>query len=460
MKRLALNPIPTVALVGRTNVGKSTLFNRLIGERKALTSDISGTTRTRNIGTTYWRAMPMTVVDTGGLTYEKNLPFEEQVIAQAERAIADADAVVFVLDVQTGILPQERALAKRLQKLKKPIILVANKADSTKWRNASLEENWGALGFGTRPMLISAANGSGIGDMLEAVYNALPAPYHEQQQQEDAPKPREDEPVVAQVAIIGRPNVGKSSLLNALAGSDEVIVSEIAHTTRESFDIDVVHEEKRYRIIDTAGIRRKNRVERGLEKMGVNTAIETLERTDVVLFVLDATEPFSMQEKHLVNLIESRQCGVIIIVNKWDLIEDREQENRTAFIKAINRYYPFLTWAPIIFVSAKSGFRVHQIFDMIDVVANARRKVVDQEALEDWWKEVVRRHLPTRGKGTKHPQVLALKQVATEPPTFEVTIKYNTSLHQSYLNFLENELRETFEFVGTPAILYVRKYKK
>lgn len=456
MKRTTQTHLPTMALVGRTNVGKSTLFNRLIEERKALTSDVSGTTRTRNIGICYWRGLPIRTIDTGGLTYEENLPFEKEVIEQAERAVKDADVILFVVDIQSGLLAQEQQLARRLHKLKKPVLLVGNKADSTKFRNRSLETNWSKFGFGF-PLLVSAVNGSGTGDLLEAVYDALPKQYT--QQKETLPVAA-DEPVVASVAVLGKPNVGKSSLLNAMAGSDEVIVSDVAHTTRETFDVNVLHEEKRFRVIDTAGIRRKSHVKGGLERMGVMASIHALDRADVVLLVLDATEPLSTQEKHLLGLIENKRAGVIIVLNKWDLVPEHSQENRTEFIDTIRRYYPFLNYAPVVFVSAKTGFRVHQLFGMIEQVANARKLKIDEQVLQGWWRTIVRKHKPARGKGTRHPSILEFAQRRTEPPTFELVIKYQTTLHESYLHFLENQLRESFGFEGTPLVLIVRKYKK
>jgi GTPase len=456
MNRVRSTYLPTIALVGRTNVGKSTLFNRIVESKKALTSDIAGTTRTRNIAPFWWRGREVRAVDTGGLTYDDALPFEKEILEQVERGIADADVVVFVLDVQTGILAQERELARRLRKVGKPVVIAVNKVDSMKWRKRSEDENWKALGFGG-PHFVSASSGSGVGDLLDAVYEKLP---EEKPRKSEDELPIEPNDVVARIALLGKPNVGKSSLLNALAGANEVIVSDIAHTTRETFIIDVQHEGKKFQIIDTAGIRRKAHVEGGLERMGVSASIHSLDEADVVLLLLDATEPFSKQEKHLLGLAENKHTGVIIVVNKWDLIEDHSQEYRTEYINSIRMIYPFLRYAPVAFVSAKSGFRVHQLFDMVEQVAIERRREVDDETLNGWWKTMVRRHKPVKGTGTNHPSILSFRQTDTNPPHFEVVIRFQTSLHNSYLHFLENGLRESYGFEGTPIVITVRKFKK
>ncbi len=440
--------MPTIALVGRTNVGKSTLFNRLLEKQKALVSDVSGTTRTRNIGVMHWRGTPIRVIDTGGLTYEKEYLFEQEVIDQSELALTDADVVLFVVDIQTGILPQEEELANRLRKLNKPVVVVANKADTRKWRTPAMTQSSMALGFG-EPFTISATGGGGIGDMLDHVYEQLPNTDHQ----------HDSENLIAKVALIGKPNVGKSSLLNAFAGSDEVIVSEMPHTTRESFDIDVQYEDKKFRIIDTAGIRKKAKVKPGLEKFGVQDSIRAIDEADVALLVLDVTKPFSNQEKHLISMIKNKDAGIIFVMNKWDEVEDHSQEKRTELIKLTRVFYPFLKWAPVMFVSAKTGFRVHKLFDMIEEVAAKHERIIPQEELETWVQAATRKHKPTIGKGSRKPKILAFEQVGTKPPRFMVTIKYKTSLHESYLHFLENQLRASYDFEGVPIFISVKKFR-
>lgn len=274
-RSVVTSSLPTIALVGRTNVGKSTLFNRLLEKQKALVSDISGTTRTRNIGVMYWRGTAIRVIDTGGLTYEKEYLFEQEVIEQSELAFTDADVVVFVVDVQTGILPQEEKLAARLRKLNKPVIVAANKVDSDHWRSPAMLQAAMQLGFG-EPTPISASNGSGVGDMLDVVFEKLPQTEH----QHDDPR------LIAKVALIGKPNVGKSSLLNAFAGSEEVIVSEMPHTTRESFDIDVLFEDKQFRIIDTAGIRKRLRWKAVWKSLVYKTVFAQLKKQMLVCLCL------------------------------------------------------------------------------------------------------------------------------------------------------------------------------
>ncbi|MEK7647838.1 MAG: ribosome biogenesis GTPase Der [Patescibacteria group bacterium] len=463
MNRVRTQPLPTIALVGRTNVGKSTLFNRIVEAKKALTSDIAGTTRTRNIANYWWRGREIRAIDTGGLTYDDSLPFEKEILEQVERGIKDADVVLFVLDVQTGILAQERELARRLRKVGKPVVIAINKVDSVKWRKRSEDENWKALGFG-EPFFVSASSGSGVGDLLDSIHHKLPKeiviPDEMIEEVKHLAPGEKPEGIVARIALLGKPNVGKSSLLNSLAGADEVIVSEVAHTTRETFIIDVQHEGKKFQIVDTAGIRRKARVEGGLERMGVSASIHSLDECDVVLLLLDATEPFSKQEKHLLGLAENKHAGVIIVVNKWDLIEDHGQEYRTEYTNSIRMIYPFLRYAPVAFVSAKTGFRVHQLFEMVEKVAVERAREVEDEVLHGWWKTMVRRHKPVKGTGTNHPSILSFRQIDTNPPHFEVVIRFQSSLHNSYLHFLENGLRESYGFEGTPIVITVRKFKK
>lgn len=446
--------LPTIAIVGRTNVGKSTLFNRLTEKRKALISPLPGTTRTSNIAEFLWRGEKYRLIDTGGLDFEKKYLFEKEIKKQIEKALSEAQVIIFLVDLRTGLLPQEKEWTKKmLRHLPVPIILAGNKADNLKIRHNVYDKEWKKLGFG-EPLPISAANGSGVGDLLDEVIKTLEHLNTETLQQKNnltIPPIR--------VSIIGRPNVGKSTLFNALIGEERVIVSPVPHTTRESHDTLILKDNEPFLFVDTAGIRRHSRIEKGLEQMGVGQAVHSLQNSDLALLVLDASEPFKAQDKQLVGLIADRHKGLIIIVNKWDLVEDRGEENRARFLEEIFYYFPFLRYAPVLFVSAKTHLKVHQMFKLIKEINQSSLKTIEESTLRDFMKKIIRIHRPARGKGVRHPRISSLKQIDTAPPTFQVTIKQKTSLHESYLKFIENQLRQEFGFEGTPVIVYAKKVK-
>ncbi len=452
--------LPKVVLVGRVNVGKSRLFNRLIENQKAIISDIGGTTRTNNEGIVIWRGKEIQLVDTGGLTFEDDIPFEKDIIRQTELAIKGASLVIFVTDATTGILPQERELAKRLRKKQMPIMLVANKVDSDKKELRLASGEWASLALG-EPIAISASNGRNVGDFLDQVYTIL-------QKQSVRPKKPKQKKNTINVSIIGKPNVGKSSLFNKLIGEEKVIVSDIAHTTREPHDTQVVYEYKvgkkevkqKINFVDTAGIRRKAKVAGELERVGIHKSISSIEESDIILFVLDGSESISSQDKQLGGLVEKRGKSVILLINKWDLATERSDEYRNAVKKMVYRHFPHLDFAPILFVSSLTNYRIHEIFPMIMRVWQSRHTEIPNKALEVFLKHATKEHRPSRGKGTRHPKLLGITQLGTAPPVIEVVIKYRTSLHRSYINFLKNKLRQQFDFIGTPIILKLRKLKK
>ena len=453
--------LPTVALIGRVNVGKSTLFNRLIEEHKALVSDTPGTTRTSNEGIVLWRGKQFKLVDTGGLRFEDDVPLEKDIIAQSERAMKLADIVVFVTDGQAGVLPQEKELAKRLRRIEvKPVLLVANKVDTTKIEKQLTEPEWYKLGLG-EPIPVSASNSRNVGDFLDQLYYLL-------EEGERKPQPVPEETETIRISVIGKPNVGKSSLFNKLIGEEKVIVSDMPHTTREPHDTLVEYtagageNEHTYTInfIDTAGLRRKSKVSGTLERQGIQKTIEILEQSDLVLFVLDGAESISSQDRQLGGLLERRSKSVIILLNKWDLAEDQSQTKRNESVQQIYSHFPHLDFAPVVFVSGKTGYRVHDIFPMIVRLWHARHTSIPNKALEVFLKHVMATHAPARGKGTRHPKLLGLHQINVAPPIFELFIQYRTSLHTSYARFLENKLREQFDFTGTPIVIKLRKMKK
>lgn len=470
--------LPTVALIGRVNVGKSTLFNKIIEENLALVSSIAGTTRTRNIGIAAWRGRQFRLIDTGGLTFSEDIVLEEDIIKQTEIALTEADIILFVVDIRGGLLPQEREIAKRLLKQykTKPIILVANKADSQATHHLIYEPEWRQLGLG-EPFPVSAANGSKVGDLLDNIYKELG------RIKKNPKRAPESEPV--KVALMGKPNVGKSSLFNKLIGEERVIVSDMPHTTREPHDtlveVELEPEENetpkkektstakkkktkpakdQILFIDTAGIRRKSKVSGELEKIGIQKSISTINRADIVLLVLDATEPITDQDQQLAGLLREHIRSVIIVINKWDRADANDDPFRNEVKEDIYKKFPHLNFAPIVFVSAKTGYRVHQIFPLIKRAWIERHTEIDDKTLSEFLQRATRHHKPVTGKGVRHPKLLGFRQIATNPPIFELFIKAKTSLHMSYVRYLQNRLREQFSFFATPMIIKLTKFKK
>lgn len=452
--------LPIVVLVGRANVGKSTLFNALIEEKKALVSDIAGTTRTNNEGNILWQGKFIRLIDTGGIDSKENELFAKEILAQSSHALKSADTILFVVDATEGILPQDKELARMIvqtYRKKSHIFLVANKADSKKIEHNFLSSSWASLALG-EPHMISAVSGRGVGDLLDTIYSSLDANVVQ-------PTPQSlEQAETIHVALIGKPNVGKSSLFNKLIDEDKVIVSDIAHTTREPFDTTVEYEEngKKYLItfVDTAGIRRKAKVSGQLERQGIYKSIQTIENSDIVLMVIDGSEPISVQDMQLAGLIEKRSKSVVILINKWDLAEDNTDAKRNEVKEMIYAHFPHLDFASILFVSGKSGYRVQQVFPLIATIAEARKTEVPQAKLDIFIKRVTWEHKPARGKGTRQPSISRFRQINTDPPIFEAFIKYRTSLHRSYLQYLERKLRADFNFEGTPIVIRLTKMKR
>lgn len=454
--------LPTIALVGRVNVGKSTLFNRLIEENKAMVSDTPGTTRTSNEGLILWRGKQIRIIDTGGLTFTDDVPLEADIMKQSERAMKVADIIVFVTDAKSGVLPQEFELAKHLRRIiEKPVLLVANKADNSRIEKQLFQPEWYKLGLG-EPFPLSAASGRNVGDFLDIVYKIL----QKSPKRPKTIKTNVEKPI--SISLIGKPNVGKSSLFNKLIGEDKVIVSDMAHTTREPHDTLITYEHsvegkkvtQPITFIDTAGIRRKGKVSGALEKEGIHKSIESIKHSDIVLFVIDATEPVSSQDLQLAGHLEQHGKSVIIIVNKWDLTDDTSDTHRNEVKKTVHATFPHLDFAPIILTSGKTGYAVHTIFPEIIHVWQARQIKVPVKALEYFLKQATTKHKPSRGKGTRHPELMGIRQINEAPPMFEIFVKYRTSLHRSYIDYLKNKMREQFDFYGTPIILRLTKMKR
>jgi len=443
--------IPTIALVGRTNVGKSTLFNRLIERQAAIVSKEAGTTRDRKEGICLWRGTVVKLVDTGGLDMERSDEIEASVAKQAMLAVAQADVILFVVDMKQGPLPQERQLAETLMKSGKTVIVAGNKAESPGMRSAAADPSWRLMAL-PAPIPVSALRGTGTGDLLDAIYQALdarglkPAPLSEIK--------------ATRVTVVGKPNVGKSSLLNAVLGEERFIVSPIAHTTREPNDVLVEYAGREYILVDTAGLLKtaKMRKQGALAEQGAARTERALSKSDVALFVIDVTEPIGTQDKMIAGYIKEAGAGVIIVANKWDLVKDKETTTINRVREHIQGSLPFIAWAPIVFVSAKTSQRIPDLFAMVDEVQKHRHMEIPENDLEKYWRSAIRAHLPSRGKGPKPPEIMGMTQVGIAPPIFNLNIKSKRLdvLHPSYLRFLENRLRGSFDLSGTPVVINVR----
>ncbi|MBT5808511.1 ribosome biogenesis GTPase Der [Candidatus Uhrbacteria bacterium] len=445
------NLIPTIALVGRTNVGKSSLFNRLLERPKAIVSSIAGTTRDRNEGECLWRGKIIRIIDTGGLDGDFEDQIDEDIVKQSEIAMKQADLVLFVVDLHDGAMPQERELAKKFVKLKAPVILVGNKADKHADRLSINAPEWQFPGLNV-PIPVSAARGAGVGDLLDVIFDKLKSTGHEPVD----PK----QTLGTRVAVIGKPNVGKSTLLNSVLGEERFITSPIAHTTREPNDTLVKLGDKQYIFIDTAGMRKSGKVKKagGLEAAAVRRNQRVIKHADVSLLVVDANSPIGTQEKTLAGVLKDSGSGVIVVVNKWDLVEDKTTNTMNEYRDYMAQSFPFLRWVPFIYVSALTKQRVKNLFPIIDMVQEKRSIIIDQETLDDFLERAMRHHAPKRGKGVKPPKVLGLKQTKSQPPTFQLIIKAKRRdvLSVAYVRYIENQLREKFELTGTPIKMNVQ----
>jgi len=457
--------LPIVVIFGRTNVGKSTLFNRFLGKEKALVSKIEGTTRDVNRAKIEWRKKTFELIDTGGITDIAYLSttkgakpemIDAKVQRQAREMLKRADLILFVVDAIAGPLAQDRQMILYIKKTfagKKNIILVVNKMDGQKIKREVSEFHKLALG---EPVLISAATGSGTGDLLDVVIKKIKT----FKSQISNLKSQISNPI--NVCIIGKPNVGKSSLLNKILGEERVIVSPIPHTTREPRDTIIDYEGRTIKLIDTAGISRKGQQsaygkkekKEALEKMGIAKSLRVLNRADIALLVIDISQPISHQETKIIDEIVSRRISLIIIANKWDLVGERDTVKFTDYIYD---KLPYIKWAPLQFISARTGEKVNKIMNIIIKVKEARGIEINDAALKDFLLRIVKMHLPSKGKGLKKPRVYEMKQTKADPPQFNIRIGSKEDLHFSYVRFIENRLREKYGFYGTPIKINVVK---
>ena len=433
---------PTVAIVGRPNVGKSTFFNYIVGKRISIVEDTPGVTRDRVYAEANWRGRNFTLVDTGGIEPESDDVILSQMREQANLAIAMADVIVFVTDIKQGVTAADSDIALMLKKSKKPVILVCNKADNYGKTPDEIYEFYN-LGLG-EPHRVSAVNAIGIGDVLDAIYDELP------------PKDEnEDDDEVIKVAIIGKPNVGKSSLVNKILGENRVIVSNIAGTTRDAIDSEFENEFGKYVFIDTAGIRRKSKVSENLERYSVMRSLLAVERADVCLLMIDANEGVTEQDTKIAGEAHEAGKGIIIVVNKWD---EYEKENGTLeqYKKDVYNKLSYLSYAPILFISAKTGQRVNKLFEMINSVASQNSLRVSTSILNQVLNEAIAIVQPPTDKG-RRLRVFYMTQASTKPPTFVVFVNDKDLFHFSYERYLVNQIRKEFGLVGTPVRMIVRE---
>ncbi len=436
---------PVVAVVGRPNVGKSTLFNALAGERISIVKDTPGVTRDRIYTEVSWLGRAFTLIDTGGIEPESKDIILSQMREQAQIAIDTADVIIFMTDVHQGLVDADAKVADMLRHSRKPVVLVVNKVDSFEKYMPDVYEFYN-LGIG-EPIPISSAGKLGLGDMLDEVLNYFPE--ETEGEQEDGR---------TKVAIVGKPNVGKSSLINHLIGEERVIVSEIAGTTRDAVDTEVKWDGREYIFIDTAGLRRKSKIKEELERFSIIRAVTAVERADVVILMIDATEGVTEQDAKIAGIAHDRGKGIIIAVNKWDAIE-KDDKTMYKHTDRIRQVLSFMPYAEILFISAKTGQRTSRIFDMVDVVLENNSMRIATGVLNEIMSEAVAMQQPPSDKG-KRLKLYYITQVAVKPPTFVIFVNDKKLMHFSYTRYLENRIRDAFGFQGTSLRFLIRERKE
>ncbi len=434
---------PVLAIVGRPNVGKSTLFNKLIGERRSIVEDTPGITRDRIYGETEWRGRKLIVIDTGGIEPKTDHIILKQMREQAQIAIETADVIIFMCDIRAGVVADDREIAVMLKKSGKPVIPCINKADRIGQLPPEYYEFY-ELGFDVDPIAVSSLHGSGSGDLLDAALDALP---------EDFDGEEEDDAI--SVAVIGKPNAGKSSLINKILGSERMIVSDIPGTTRDAVDTRITNEYGTFNFIDTAGIRRKSKVDDRIEKYSVIRAQMAVERADVCILLVDANEGVTDQDEKIAGIAHNAGKAMIIAVNKWDTI-NKDNTTTNAFTKQVYNALSYMTYAPLLFVSALTGQRVEKLFEHIKYVHNQTNLRISTGMLNDVLNEATTRVQPPSDKG-RRLKIYYMTQASVAPPTFVIFCNDAELFHFSYQRYLENQLRQTFGFKGTPIRLVIRQ---
>ena len=441
---------PTVVLVGRPNVGKSTLFNRVTRSRRAIVTPIAGTTRDVIVQHAEWQGTPFTLVDTGGMFGASEDQLHDLIVVHGRRAVESADVLVFVVDGRDGLVPGDQDIAASLRSASVPVILAVNKTDDKRARGRAVE--FYQLGF--EPVVeIAAEHGEGVGDLLDEIIRRIPA-HHDTGRPADAPQE-------TAVAIVGRPNVGKSSLLNRLLKEERAIVSEIPGTTRDTVDAVLKWHRRRFRIVDTAGIRRPGRVGKSgpLESLSVVVARRAIEKADVAVLVIDATEGATDQDGSIAGEADRAGCGILVAANKWDLMKGRGPDFSKTFDEELRRQLKFLDYAPVLHISAATGERAPKVLETIDRIAEARVRRIPTGELNRFVQAVTAVH-PPASPGRKQVRILYAAQTGVAPPTFVFFTNVATEFHFSYERFLANRLRESFGFLGSPIRLHVRKRER
>lgn len=436
---------PVVAIVGRPNVGKSTLFNTLAGEKISIVKDTPGVTRDRIYANVSWLDWEFTMIDTGGIEPDSKDIILSQMREQAQIAIDTADVIVFITDVKQGVVDADSKVADMLRRSGKPVLLVVNKVDHFEKYMPDVYEFYN-LGIGD-PIPVSAASRLGLGDMLDEVIAHFPESMKEEEE-DDRPR----------IAIVGKPNVGKSSIINKLLGESRVIVSDIAGTTRDAIDTEVTHDGKEYIFIDTAGLRRKNKIKEELERYSIIRTVTAVERADIVVMVIDATEGVTEQDAKIAGIAHERGKGMIIVVNKWDAIEKNDRTMRE-FEAQVRQVLSYLSYAEILYISAKTGQRLNRLYDMIDMVIQNQTLRIATGVLNEIMTEAVAMQQPPSDKG-KRLKLYYITQVSVKPPTFVIFVNDKELMHFSYTRYLENKIREAFGFKGTSLKFFIRERKE
>lgn len=433
---------PIVAIIGKPNVGKSTFFNYLVGSRISIVQDTPGVTRDRIYAETNWRGRDFTLIDTGGIEPDSEDIILSQMREQANLAIAMADVILFLTDIKQGVTAADREIALMLKKSGKPIVLVCNKADNFEKDKQDAYEFYN-LGIG-EPYPISSANALGIGDVLDQIYESFPP----------ATEKEKDDNII-KVAVIGKPNVGKSSLINKILGENRAIVSDIAGTTRDAIDTEFQNEKGKYVLIDTAGVRRKSKIKESIEKFSIMRTLLAIERADVCLMMIDATEGVTDQDAKIAGEAHEAGKGVIIVVNKWDMVE-KETGTLEKYKKEVYDKLKYLSYAPMIFISAKTGQRIHKLFDLINHVAEQNAMRISTSVLNQVINEAIAIVQPPTDKG-KRLKIYYGTQASTKPPTFVIFVNNKELFHFSYERYLVNQIRKEFGLEGTPVRVMVRE---
>ncbi|MDD3415130.1 MAG: ribosome biogenesis GTPase Der [Lachnospiraceae bacterium] len=436
---------PIVAIVGRPNVGKSTLFNTLAGDKIAIVKDTPGITRDRIYADVSWLNRNFTIIDTGGIEPDSSDVILSQMREQAEIAMATADVIIFLVDVKQGLVDSDSKVADMLRRSKKPVVLVVNKVDNFDKYMTDVYEFYN-LGIG-EPFPVSASEKLGVGDMLDEVIKHFG---EENGEDEEDERPK--------IAIVGKPNVGKSSIINKLLGEDRVIVSDIAGTTRDAIDTSIFHNDKEYVFIDTAGLRRKNKIKEDLERYMIIRTVGAVERADVVVLVIDADEGVTEQDAKIAGIAHERGKGVIIAVNKWDIVE-KDDKTIYRFTEKVRDTLAYMPYAEMLFISAKTGQRLPKLFDLIDTVIENHALRVGTGVLNEIMSEAVAMQQPPTDKG-KRLRLYYITQVAVKPPTFVIFVNDKELMHFSYTRYIENKIRESFGFRGTPLKFIIRERKE